>query len=453
MQPTNLNSKKGNNLLIKGIMVWVLIMVMLIPAHFVSELVEERQTRQEQVVNEVSGKWAGDQTVTGPVLMLPYLEEVTLKNNEKSIVTKMAYILPDELKITSTIEPVEKKRSLYSVMLYHSTIRLNGKFGKLPLSDLQIDPASVVWKDARIAIGTQDGTGIDDQGQVKWNGAQFTLDQGLPVNDVFTGGICGLVDVNAADSSVFSISLSLNGAGKLYFSPVGKVTQLDMSAPWKDPAFDGKFLPVHSEVTKDKFSAQWKILPISHAAPKYWKDHAQNLTKDAFGVRLIQTTDGYSRIHRSVKYAMLFITLTFVFFFFLEAINNRRIHPVQYLLVGAALTIFYTLLLSISEYTGFNIAYMIAAVAIISLVTFYVHGIFRKRRIIVGFAASITALYTYIFVIIQSEDYALLLGSVGLFIIMAVIMYFSRGIEWYPVPETPKSPEFPGLHDHTFQPE
>ena len=424
-------TNENNRILIKGIIVGIMILLMLIPGYFVSNLVAERQSRQSEVVNEVSGKWAGKQTITGPVLLLPYREVKTAADGKTTTTMNTAYILPDDLHITGNIDPKEKKRSLYSVMLYHADIKLTGKFNPLPFEALQIDPESVVWKDARLVINTEDVRGIDDQVQLEWNGAKHFMEAGVPENKQLNEGISAPVSINAQDPSSFSVTLSLRGSEQLYFTPVGKTTETDINAAWKDPAFDGKYLPLTSEVTDKKFKAHWKILPLSHTYPQYWKNNAQDLAKAAFGVRLIQTVDGYSKTNRSIKYAILFVALTFAFFFFLEILQKRRVHPIQYMLVGIALTIFYTLLLSISEYTGFNIAYFIASAATVSLIALYVRGIFKSNKTAVGFTVALASLYTYIFILIQSEDYALLFGSIGLFVIMAIIMHYSRKIDWY----------------------
>ncbi len=422
-----------NRILIKGLLVGFLIMLMLIPGLLVAELVHERQQRQQEVVNEVSSKWAGAQTVVGPVLMLPYKELEKASDGKLVESTKIAYILPDELHINGEMQAKEKKRSLYSVMLYHSDLKLAGKFNMLPLASLQIAPESVIWQDARLVITVGDTRGIEDQVQLDWNGSKQFMDAGVPNNKLLTEGLSAPVTINAQSPSSFSISISLRGSDHLYFTPVGKTTETDIVANWKDPAFDGQYLPTNSEITDKNFRAHWKILPMSHSYPQHWKDNSQDFSKAAFGVKLIQPVDGYAKTNRSVKYAILFIALTFTFFFFLEILQKRQVHPLQYLLVGIALTIFYALLLSISEYTGFNLAYLIASVATISLIGLYAWSMFRSGRTALGFTCALSALYGYIFVLIQSEDYALLFGSIGLFVIIAIIMYYSRRIDWYGV--------------------
>lgn len=421
----------GSKISLKGLLVCVLILVMLVPGCFVQDLVKERQQRQSEVVKEVSGKWANAQTITGPVLMLPYKKTVTYKDGTEATETKMAYVLPDELKIKGDVTPREKKRSLYNVKLYHAGVRLTGKFKPLPLKELRISPESVVWEDARLVINVKDARGIDEQIMLNWNGAKQEMEAGVPVNRVMGEGISAPVAVSADAAYTFDVNLSLRGSEQLFFSPLGKTTETDIQAKWKDPSFDGKFLPSTSDIGEGQFSAHWKILPLAHRYPQYWKDHTQDLTNSAYGVRFIQSVNDYSRTDRSVKYALLFVALTFGFFFFLEVLHRRKVHPVQYLLVGIALTIFYTLLLSVSEYTGFRTAYFVAAAATISLIGLYVRSLFRSNKTAAVFTTALTALYGYIYIIIQSEDYALLFGSVGLFVIVAIIMHFSRKVDWY----------------------
>ena len=423
----------NNRILIKGLLVAFLILIMLIPGVFVTDLVYERQKRQAEVVKEITSKWAEQQTIIGPILMLPYMEAYKTADGKMGETRKTAFILPDELHISGSMDPLEKKRSLYSVMLYRSDLKLTGRFGTLPIASLQIPPGAILWKEARLAISVGDVRGIEDHVQLEWNGSKQPLDAGVPDNNVLKTGLSVPVTVDTQGQYTFSINLSCRGSAYLYFTPLGKTTEVDLTAKWKDPAFDGQYLPSTSTVTDKDFKAHWKILPLSRSFPQYWKEGARSFENATFGVRLIQPVDGYAKTFRSVKYAILFIALTFICFFFLEILQKRLVHPLQYLLVGMALTIFYTLLLSISEYAGFNLAYLIASVATVSLIGMYSWSIFKNGKTAVGFTLSLSALYTYIFVLIQSEDYALIFGSIGLFIIIAIIMYYSRKIDWYSI--------------------
>ncbi|MCD6013330.1 MAG: Inner rane CreD family protein [Flavipsychrobacter sp.] len=430
-----------NRVLIKGFMVGFLILIMLIPSALVSELVRERKARHEEIVKEVSSKWAGNQTVTGPVLIVPYKDYEKTSDGKINEHIRTAYLLPEELRINGHMQPLEKKRSLYSVLLYRSDITLSGKFKIASLQNLQIPQESIMWQDARIALNVTDVRGIEDQVQMEWNGAKQLLDAGVPNNQLLKEGLSASVAVLPQTTPSFTINISLKGSENLYFIPVGKITEMDMAADWGSPAFDGAYLPATSDITQKTFNAHWKILPLSRTYPQYWKDNGQDLDKAAFGVKLIQPVDGYSKTDRSVKYALLFIALTFTFFFFLEILQKRMVHPLQYILVGMALTIFYTLLLSISEYTGFNIAYVIASVATVSLISLYVWSMFKNGKTAFSFAFSLSALYGFIYILIRSEDYALLFGSIGLFVIIAIMMYYSRKIDWYGARQIPANIE------------
>ncbi len=431
---TNQNAQtfwERNRILIKGFMVGFLILIMLIPGVLVMNLVVEREERQAEVVKEVSSKWAGDQTITGPVLMVPYKDYEKDKDGKTTEKINMAYLLPDELHINGNMQPMEKKRSLYSVLLYKSEIKLTGKFNTAPLQKLQIAAESIMWQDTKLALSVSDIRGMEDQVMLDWNGTKTHLDAGLPDNALLKEGLSTMVTMGPLAGATFAINLSMKGSGRLYVIPVGNTTEMDITARWKDPAFDGAYLPVTSEITDNSFKAHWKVLSLSRTFPQCWKDGTQELEKAAFGVRLIQPVDGYTKTNRSVKYALLFIALTFTCFFFLEILQKRQVHPLQYILVGMALTIFYTLLLSISEYTGFNTAYLIASIATVSLIGLYAWSMFRSGKTAIGFAAALSVLYAFMFVLIESEDYALLFGSIGLFIIIAIMMYFSRKIDWY----------------------
>jgi inner membrane protein len=222
----------------------------------------------------------------------------------------------------------------------------------------------------------------------------------------------------------------LKGSGNLSFVPTGKVTRVEASSTWPDPSFTGGYLPDLRSVKDNGFVADWRVLALNRKFPQQWKADTMNLTDAAFGVNLIVPVDSYQQTMRCVKYAILIILLTFTAFFLIEWIYQRPIHSLQYVLVGFALCLFYTLLLSFSEYTGFNPAYGIAAVATIGLITWYVSNVLRSAKMSLFILSLLTVQYGFIFTLLQLQDYALLLGSVGLFITLALVMYFSRKIKW-----------------------
>jgi inner membrane protein len=421
-----------HRILIKGLLIGFLTLLMLIPTVLIDHLVSERAERQQQVVSEVSSKWASAQTVTGPILMVPYMQTSKSGDGKEITARKLAYFLPEQLSINGQASPEVRKRSLYQVMLYRSSLQLEGSFAPLPLKSLYLAPEQMLWNEARLAVGITDAIGLEEEVAFKWGDSAGKMEAGVPENGALTSGLSIPVTVNPAGATAFSVSLRLRGSENLYFTPVGKTTDVTLQSSWQHPAFDGSYLPSSpAEISKSGFNAHWRVLASSRAYPQAWRDNQVDLQASNFGVRLIQPADGYVKTSRSVKYAILFIALTFAIFFFLELLQKRQVHPLQYLLVGFALCIFYTLLLSISEYTGFNIAYGIAATAVVSLISLYVWGLFHSVKTALGFTAALSGLYTYIYILIQLEDYALLCGSIGLFVIVAILMYASRKVDWY----------------------
>ncbi|MBL7684377.1 MAG: cell envelope integrity protein CreD [Flavipsychrobacter sp.] len=421
-----------NKTLLKGFLIGFLILLMLIPAAIVSNLVSERQERQAEVVKEVSSKWAGEQTIIGPIVIVPY--KVYVQQGSATIAKTMYLnLLPESLLINGNAIPEVRRRSLYTVMLYRSDIELSGSFNPSEVQRWNIAPQDIMWEQSKLVLGLNDARGLEEEVVLNWGNTKKTMEAGVINSGVISSGLNTSVAFDSAGKASFNVRIKLKGSSRLYFTPVGKTTEVNLKSAWKSPAFDGQYLPDKPAViSADGFNAHWKILQVSRNYPQCWPSgNTYEVEKSAFGVKLIQPADGYAKTDRSVKYAILFIALTFTVFFFIEILQKKQVHPLQYILVGLALCIFYTLLLSISEYTGFNPAYFIAAVATVSLIGSYVWGIFKTFKIAAGFIFALGGLYTYIFILIQLEDYALLFGSIGLFVILAIIMYYSRKIDWY----------------------
>jgi inner membrane protein len=428
---------ENNRLLIKAFVIGFLILLMLAPTSLIKDLVQERAQRQAQVVDEVSTKWAGAQTITGPVIIVPYTYYYKGAGNQPMTMRKTLHILPETLKITGDVAPEVRKRSIYQVMLYHGALKMEGRFAADSYQTL-VDSAVVDWSKARLLLGLTDSRGLEEEVAAAWGGETRQLEPGMPQNGALSNGLSVPVSFNPATGGTFSINLKLRGSSALAFTPIGKSTEVSLNSTWPHPAFDGSFLPDNTASIGDKgFNAHWKVLSSSRTYPQAWKDSKIDLLPSAFGVRLVQPADGYVKTERSIKYAILFIALTFAVFFFLELFQKRQVHPLQYLLVGLALCIFYSLLLSISEYTGFNIAYAISSSATVSLIGLYAWSVFRNGATALSFTAALGGLYAYIYSLIQLEDYSLLFGSIGLFLILAVLMYFSRKIDWYSIGRTP----------------
>ncbi len=421
-----------NKTLIKGFLIGFLIIIMLIPTAMIMGLINEREGRQKEVIQDISSKWASEQTVVGPVLAIPYLRRIVDKNNEERMEKKIAYILPEELEINGELLPENRHRSIYDVTVYRSQLSLKGSFSPEYLKKMNIDSSEILWHKIELLVGIDDARGLEEEVKLKWGSTKHTLEATLETIGFMNTALGTTITYSEDNPTKFEIDLMVKGTGKLFFVPFGKTTVANIKSDWKDPAFGGQYLPNDYKITESGFNANWKVLQVSRGYPQFWESvRNPHISTSAFGVELLQPADGYAKTERSVKYAILIIALTFVVFFFIEIMQKKQIHPLQYILVGIALCIFYTLLLSISEYTGFNPAYLIAAIATVLLISWYVYSIIKSGKVALGIGSALTGLYVYIFFLIQLKDYALLFGSVGLFIILFVIMYYSRNIDWY----------------------
>lgn len=418
-----------SKLLIKCLLIGGLVLLLLIPAYFVQELIKEREERQKEAFSEVSSKWAGRQNITGPVLVIPYNEAGPTINYQNTTVKKYAYVLPDKLSIQSIVNPEKRYRGIYEVMLYSSDIKINGKFNEIPWPQLKIDPAAILWSEAHVCIGLSDAKGLKEEIKLTWNDSTVTLNPSSVDNAVMKDAFTSIVKVEPGKEINFSSSISFNGSEQLLFTPVGRETTVSLSSAWRDPSFTGGQLPDH-RISDTGFVATWKSLSHTRNFPQTWKESSYNLESSSFGANLFIPVNGYQKTMRSVKYAILCILLTFAAFFIIETVNKKSVHPFQYALIGAALILFYTLLLSISEYTGFNIAYVIASIATVGLIAWFVKGVLQSSKLTSILSVVLVLMYSYVFTILQLQDYSLILGSIGLFLTLAVIMHFSKKIQW-----------------------
>ena len=443
--------------LVKGLIIGLLALILQIPAFYVQDLVAERETRQREAVAEVSSKWAAAQTVTGPVLVLPYWETKADANTSNATRTKQyAFFLPDDLSIQADVTPEERHRGIYKVMLYSSNVSIRGKFQNLSIEKLNILPENIIWSEAAVKLPITDNMGLNEEVVLKWNDSTLALSPQTSDDRSFTNALQANLQVSSLQdlqNVSFASSFSLNGSQQVLFSPTGKTTTVVMNSAWPHPSFKGTMLPQKTEIGPKGFSATWKSISHKRNFPQQWTGtsysfspfefntngdaitatrdvQANNINASAFGASLFMPVNSYQKTMRSVKYAALCILLTFASFFLIEINNKKSVHPFQYGLIGLALILFYTLLLSFSEYIGFNLSYVIASVFTISLIGWFVKGLLSSSRLASILSVILILLYVYVFTILQLQDYSLLLGSIGLFITLAVIMHFSKKIQW-----------------------
>jgi inner membrane protein len=443
------------SIMVKLFSIGILIIILLIPSAWIQDLIRERQNRADEVINEITDKWSVSQTISGPVLVIPFKKiEVIDKGKdgiEKYEVIQKAFFLPEQLDINGDVLPEIRSRGIFDAVVYGSSLNINSVFKQPDFKALNIPENLVLWSEAYLAFGITDLRGISDNPTFTMGGdtlmAEPSNDLGLsPSSDddqnnytsvrhsgSTTAGVIARLPLSGADSfnGNVSVKLSLKGSNRLDFVPVGKTTLVKVSGKWNNPSFDGEFLPASREILQDNFTANWKILHFNRPFAQQWVDNHQQLSGANFGVKLLLPVDQYQKSMRTSKYGALIILLTFVALFLVEIIQKTRIHPFQYILIGAALTIYYTLLLSFSEQLGYNISYVISSLATVVLISAYSTTFLRSTRLTILFSLLLIIFYTFIFIIILQQDLSLLLGSIGLFLIIGAIMYFSRNIKWY----------------------
>lgn len=427
----------SHSITLRLLIIGFLILIMMIPISTIESLIREREYRQDEAQSEISEKWGHPQTISGVVLSVPYISKYSTTDEDGhehiELRTSLAHFLPSSLDISGSLTPETRYRGIYETVVYATNLSLVGSFS---LYEHELASESRLrWDEAVASIGISDLRSIQEAVSLEWNGEPHSFNPGLPNADISRNGISVPVTVDSVSRESgdlsFRVDLQLKGSKELFFTPLGKETTVHISSPWASPSFDGSFLPTHREVTKEGFEANWKVLNLNRGYPQAFTGSQPGITSSAFGVSLFLPVDHYQKSMRAAKYAVLFITLTFAVFFFIQILAKVRIHPIQYIMVGLALSMFYTLLISLSEHILFGWAYLIAASSIIVLVGFYAQGTFKSLKLTGILAFIMGALYVFIFSIIQLQDLALLVGSLGLFFSLAVVMYITRNINWY----------------------
>ena len=440
-----------NRTLFKLLGVGALILVMLIPLAMIEGVLSDRLQRRDAAVNEITASWGNQQNIIGPVLGIPFqyqfksTKDATMPDGhverrevEETLVAT-AYFLPEALDVASEARTQTLHRGIYDAAVFRAQVRLTGKFAPPDFGALKIPLESVLWKDAFVTMAVSDLRGTQEGLVLEWSGAKVPLQPGAQLPGYTTGATALLALAQplgrAAD---FSIALDVNGSGGIYFAPFGVRNTAALKSNWPDPGFRGAFLPAERVVRSDGFEAKWKVSYYGRDYPQVWTSltgnqrfNEKSVSASLFGADFLSILDAYRFVERSIKYGILFLVLVFTTFFLFEVTARQRIHPFQYLMVGAALCLFYLLLLSISEFLGFGLAYLIAAAAATLLITWYCSFFLGGgvRTFVIG--AGLTGVYAFLYLILRQQDYALLMGALALFVLLAVVMFVTRRVDWY----------------------
>ena len=421
--------KRSDRMLLKLILIGLLSVILLIPQQIILHVVNERNATQVEAEKEVEQMWSTPQRVVGPIVRIP-----AKKNTAKDV-----YLLPEELQVKGDVRTETRHRGNFDVTVYTANLTLDGSL-QIPSPSNYVDSVYDLSR-AEVLLSLSDFRGLSENIVLQLNGKDYPMrsDKDGELGSV----LCCRIPVKELQdivSAVYSVRLHLKGSESLMFLPVGNSTSVQLTSNCATPSFQGNFLPEERTVADSGFTATWKVLALNRdfgQSVTRWCEygnevsHSVSMNKNEFGVMMRMPVLQYQQTTRSVKYAYLFIFLTFATVFFVEYRRQTPIHPVQYLLIGAALLLFYTLLLSFSEHIPFLWSYIIAMVMTIMLITGYLAGILKIRKTALMVGALLLALYIFMYVLLQMETYALLFGSLGLFVILAVLMYASQKVKWY----------------------
>lgn len=437
---------RRNSTTLKLLFVAFLVLVLLAPLGMVESTLHERLARHDNAVATITQSWGKSQRLLGPVLVVPYsyrmeAEEWTTGPDGRRFREKVArthvaeaFFLPEQLDVSGTLEPTERRLGIYSTHVYAATLRLSGRFAAPTFAFTGVSAPEPQWDRARVSFAVSDLRGTREALVLKWGGMDAPLQPGARLEG-FGSGLHAPVKL-AADGGPqeFSLELTLNGSGGISFVPLGRQTSVQLGSSWQAPGFFGAFLPVTRQVGADGFKATWKVGYYGRDFPQQWSagesaPAVKVVEASAFGVNLVELVTAYRTIERAIKYGVLFLGLAFATFFLFEVVSAVRLHGLNYLLVGAALCLFYLGLLSLSEFVGFTPAYVVAAAASLSMVGLYSRSVLRSGWRALLISGMLCGVYGYLYFVLQMEDFALLAGTAALFALLAAVMYATRRLD------------------------
>ncbi|ASP35553.1 cell envelope integrity protein CreD [Labrenzia sp. VG12] len=434
---------------VKFVLIGILTVMLMVPSLFVWILVEERADRAREVARDIAGSWGGTQEINGPYLVVPFSETVTIGTGDRGrteVHWHTAVLFPEKLDVSGDLQVEERWKSIYSLPVYSGAVQLSGRFGAPPSNMFEPQKGGTVDIAADKALLV---VGIGDVRALK-NEVSLTLDGNAPIP--FEPGPGPMVvssgqfkaapasassGINAAvpplkwrKGFAFQVPLDLNGSTAVYVAPAGQSTSVNLSSNWPHPGFTGAFLPDERTIADTGFEANWSIPYLARGIPKTLITNQLPLQSKLLGVKFVEPVNFYQTISRSLKYAIGFISLTFLAVFVLEMRSGWRFHWIQYALVGLALIIFYVMLLALAEHVGYGLAYLGAASAATVLNAAYVGTSLKSRSAGAVMFAVLATIFALLFALMREQDYALLIGSVIAFLALAVTMFVTQKIDW-----------------------
>lgn len=418
-----------------------------IPIGMIEHTIQQRSTTKNEAVAEVTQKWGQSQTLIGPMLIVPYNYISKNADNPKAPVTtvrRQATFLPQHLHIKGQLATETRSRGIFDVPVYQGNIVLEGDFQQPDLSAWQVPPDQILWNEAKLIVGLSDARAIQEQVILRWDDLPVELQAGTDRDAIVDSGFQARVPIKSnRPTHTFTIPLRMNGSTSFFVAPLGKDSRIALNSDWRDPSFQGNWLPRSRSISETGFTAEWAIPSLGRNYPQQWaydELFTQVVRNSTVGVSFIHAVDPYRMSERSVKYQILFLVLTFAAIWLFEILAGLKVHPMQYLFIGMALCLFYLLELSLSEHIGFIPAYSVASAAVVLMVLAYARVVLRARSRAALLGGGLALLYSYLFTLLQEQSYSLLAGSIGLFMALGAVMYLTRNIDWFGV-RTPKQGE------------
>lgn len=433
-------SKFKNKIGTKPIIILIMILLFLIPINLIKSIIDDRSYYQSDAIDSILQPKGGEPNLQGIVLAIPYTKVIEIIDEDKNVTYKenTYYIIstPEEVNINSQINPEYLNRGIFEVPVFNSSFTIKGSFSKLDYSHTEIDNKNIQWDKAQILLGVLNKKTILESPEFFVNGKKLDISLTEASNcSPFSNTIFFDLPEKFVNKDIeFDINLKIQGGNKLKITPIARNTEIGITSNWTTPSFSGGWLPTERNIDESGFSAKWNIAGLSTIFPKIWlteNEIYKNKYPEQIVVAFMTPVDNYKKTERSIKYALLFLLIPFITIFIFEIFTNIRIHPIQYCLIGLADVIFYLLLLSISEHLSFSATYWIASSGVSLLMLFYASTIFKVIKWGLAFACTQFVSYIFLFGTLQAEDYALLIGSLGLFFVLCLLMILTRKIDWY----------------------
>lgn len=429
--------------------VGLLILLLLIPIQMISGVIKERQNHREQVLRDIARSSSYKQRIAGPVMVVPYHKKIrewksqpdsNVRYQEERLVEGALYFLPETFSLNGQVRTEIRNRGIYEARLYHSDNKIGGSFSIPAMWGIREDIDDYAFDQPYLAIGISDIRGIESGLKLQFDGQALNFKPGSLVKQLGDGIHATLpIGTSRQEAHVqFAFDLKLQGTGELNVIPIGLDSKVEMHSDWPHPSFIGNYLPVERDVSATGFNARWQTSLFSTNMSEVFqsclqKNECEELSNRYFGVSFVDPVDQYLKSDRAIKYALLFIALTFAGFFLFEVLKRLAVHPIQYGLVGMSLALFYLLLLSLSEHIGFATAYAISASACVLLIGAYVSSILNGVLRGLGFASVLAALYGMLYGLLSAEDYSLLMGAILLFGLLGAVMMLTRKVDWFTI--------------------